>query len=96
MRARLIISRRDPFSDGSFVALKVWQVPPSPRTPEGFKYSFVFIDKDGRRVLGYDNAEGKGHHRHEGGRETPLAFTTVDALLGRFQKEVKERRRAKS
>ena len=95
MTARLVISRRNPFADGSFVALKVWQVPPSPRTPEGFKYSFVYIDKEGHRVLGYDNAEGKGHHRHEGAHETPVPFTTVDDLLERFQDEVAKLRRGK-
>ena len=95
MKARPVISRRNPFSDGSFVSLKVWQVPPSPRTPEGFKYSFVYIDKDGNRVLGYDNAEGKGHHRHKAGREEPSPFTDVDDLLERFQKDVMELRRGK-
>ena len=31
--------------------------------PFGIKYSVVYI-KDGKRVLGYDNAEGKGDHKH--------------------------------
>jgi hypothetical protein len=95
MKAVLAVHRHEPFSDGSFLVLKVWKVPPSPRMPEGLKYSFVYIDGDGNRVLGYDNAEGKGHHRHEGGRETPARFIDVDDLLERFKKEVMDLRRGK-
>ena len=31
--------------------------------PHGVKYSIVYI-KGGKRLAGYDNAEGKGDHRH--------------------------------
>jgi hypothetical protein len=68
--------------------MKAWAVPPSVRTPEGIKYSFVYIDPQGRRVLGFDNAEGKGHHRHDRHHETPVAFETVDRLAMIFLKEV--------
>ena len=39
------------------------------------------------RMLGYDNAEGKGHHRHEWGRQEPFEFETLEKLVERFLKE---------
>jgi hypothetical protein len=70
-KAKLLYRNKDIYPDGAIVEIKVWVVPPSPRTPEGYKYSMAYIDRNGKRVLGYDNAEGKGHHRHEGKKETP-------------------------
>ena len=92
-RAKLLLHTKDEFADQAIVEMKVWSVPSSPRTPDGFKYSLVYIDGGGRRVLGYDNAEGKGHHRHEGDEETPVRFEGVDSLIGRFLDEVRELRR---
>jgi len=68
--------------------MKAWSVPKAPRTPQGIKYSLVYIDEDGNRVLGYDNAEGKGHHRHEGSKEVEIDFVSIEMLAGQFLKEV--------
>jgi hypothetical protein len=51
------------FSEKSTVALTVWSVKKDERFPDGFKYSFVFLFEN-KRILAYDNHEGKGHHRH--------------------------------
>lgn len=51
------------FVDASFQEVKIWKVPESKDKPHGLKYSFAYIVK-GERVVGYDNAEGKGDHRH--------------------------------
>jgi hypothetical protein len=40
-------------------------------------------------VLRYDNETGKGDHRHVGARSEPYCFTTVDALLNDFMREVR-------
>ena len=48
----------------------------------------VYIDAAGRRILGYDNAEGKGHHRHVGDDETPFEFESLDVLRLKFLDEV--------
>ena len=72
--------------------MKAWRVPKTETMPEGVKYSLVYIDKQGKRALGYDNAEGKGHHRHEGEEETPFEFKSIDALIERFLGEISERR----
>ncbi len=45
------------------VEIKIWKVPRSEEYPEGFKYSLVYVRK-GKRVLGYDNYQGHGHHKH--------------------------------
>ena len=70
--------------------MKGWDVPKSPRTPEGYKYSLVYIDTSGERILGYDNAEGKGHHRHARGKEESIKFESVEKLVTEFLKEVQE------
>ena len=72
--------------------IKAWSVPKTTTMPEGIKYSLVYIDKEGNRVLGYDNAEGKGHHRHEGRDEAPFEFRSIDVLIERFLDEISERR----
>ncbi|MFX0142140.1 MAG: DUF6516 family protein [Candidatus Hodarchaeota archaeon] len=49
---------------------KIWMVKKSQRFPIGYKYSLIYI-KNGERVIGYDNAEGKGDHRHFCNNEEP-------------------------
>jgi len=59
-KAVLLFHEKVEYADGEIVEVKVWSVRPSPAKPEGIKYSLVYIGKDGTRILGYDNAEGKG------------------------------------
>jgi hypothetical protein len=87
-KARLLFRHRHVFADCALVEMKAWSVPPSSRTPEGVKYSLVYIDADGRRVLGFDNAEGKGHHRHDLDEEAAFTFDTVEGLIDVFLEEV--------
>ena len=87
-KAQLIFRRKRLYEDGEIVELKARAGPPSPARPEGIKYSMVYIDTSRRRILGYDNAEGKGHHRHFGDEEMPLAFDGLEALVLRFLGEV--------
>ena len=89
-RARLLLRYKIVLPDRSIIAMKAWAVPRSPRMPEGVKYSLAYIDGSGRRALGYDNAEGKGHHRHEGEAETPVDFESIDAHMALFLKELRE------
>lgn len=42
------------------VEIKIWTVPKSADKPHGVKISLVYI-KSGKRLLGYDNAEGRGY-----------------------------------
>ena len=65
----------------------MWRVNPFFDKPHGYKYSFVYIVK-GKRVIGYDNAEGKGDHRHYGNREEVYTFKSVDKLFEDFYNDI--------
>jgi len=68
---------------GHTIEIKLWQVPPLADKPHGFKYSLVYI-VDGERVVGFDNAEGKGDLCHILGREEPYRFITLQQLRDDF------------
>jgi hypothetical protein len=58
------------------------------------KYSLAYIDHrlcsaDNGRVLGYDNSH-EHHHRHWMGEVSAVEFTTYEAQLERFEREVQE------
>ena len=65
--------------NGDIVEMKIWDVPHSMHKPHGIKYSLVYI-KGGKRIIGYDNAEMKGDHRHYGERELVYHITDVERL----------------
>jgi len=72
---------------GNTVEMKIWNVPKSKHMPHGYKYSLVYI-VDGERVIGYDNAEGKGDHRHMGEREYKDKLKSLRRLVRDFQSEI--------
>ena len=55
--------------------------------PHGYKYSLVYI-VDGERVVGYDNAERKGDHKHIGAKESVYEFKSIHRLVRDFQADV--------
>jgi hypothetical protein len=89
MKAELLIHDKVEDKHGGIVEVKVWSVYKSTDKPHGFKYSLVYI-KDGIRVIGYDNAESKGDHRHYGDKEMPYRFRSIDKLFEDFQKDLRE------
>ena len=72
---------------GNTVEMKVWKVPMSVQIPHGYKYSLVYI-VSGKRVIGYDNAEGKRDHKHIGEREYGYRFEGMRRLVRDFQRDV--------
>jgi hypothetical protein len=56
-------------------------------SPHGYKYRLAYV-VDGICVIRYDNETGKGDHRHFGMKEGAYAFTTPDALLADFQRDI--------
>ena len=58
-----------------------------PEQPLPFEYSLVYILK-GQRLVGYDNHERKGDHRHFRTITTPYVFTTVDRLIEDFRRDM--------
>jgi hypothetical protein len=71
------------------IEIKIWQVPRSEDKPHGVKYSIVYIN-GGKRMLGYDNSEGKGDHRHYGDKEETYTFTNIWDLLRDFKNDLKQ------
>jgi len=71
------------------VEAKVWQVPKSDDKPHGVKFSIVYI-KNGKRLIGYDNAEGRGYHRHLPDREEAYRFVDIWRLLDDFKQDVQD------
>lgn len=87
MKAKLI--RHNKFDDelGNIVEVRLWQVPRSQDKPHGYKYSLVYIVGD-KRVIGYDNAERQGDHRHLKNRIEPYKFSSLRQLIRDFFDDV--------
>lgn len=92
MVTKLLFYRKNIEPNGYIVEMKIWQVPYSKDKPHGIKYSLVYI-REGKRIVGYDNAERKGYHRHYKGREHPYQFKDVDTLIEDFYKDIEKVRR---
>jgi hypothetical protein len=92
MKAELIFHRKNAEANGDIIEMKMWKVPVSKDQPEGIKYSLAYI-QDGKRIVGYDNAERKGTDRHYEDKEEPYRFRGVDVLIDDFYRDVGKIRR---
>lgn len=90
MGSKLIYRMRQQITENTFNEIKIWAVEKTEDKSHGYKYSFVHV-KDGKRIIGYDNAEGKGDHRHYEDREATYEFISIKKLFADFYKDVKER-----
>ena len=86
-RAKLIVKDRLEFHDGAIAEIRVWEVPRSGDKPHGYKYSFAYI-AEGKRIIGYDNSEHKGDHRHYKDKEELYEFKGIDRLFDDFYSDV--------
>lgn len=84
--------RKNVEPDGDIVEMTIWKVPRSKDKPHSLKYSLVYIH-EGERLVGYDNAEGRGDHRHYKQKEQRYQFKGVDALIADFFKDVEQAKR---
>ena len=87
MTSEIVLHEKITDELGNTVEMKIWRVPVSSHVPRGFKYSLVYI-VNGERVIGYDNAERRGDHRHFRGVETKYVFRSVRQLVRDFQVDV--------
>lgn len=94
MKATLIRHSRLRFADGGMIEVKLWKVPQSAYAPHGYKYSLVYIEER-IRVIGYDNGERSGDHRHFADKEEPYEFTSIDQLINDFRRDVSTWRKEK-
>lgn len=91
MKAELIRHDKVYSSDGNIIEVKVWKVETTSDKPHGYKYSLVYIVK-GKRVIGYDNAEGKGDHLRYGDRKEPYRFESLEKLIEDFYMDIQRHR----
>ena len=94
-KAKLVIKDRFEFQDGGIVEIRIWEVPASQDKPHGYKYSFVYV-VDGKRIIGYDNAEGQGDHRHDGDKVDSYEFKDIDKLFDDFYNDIRRVREDES
>jgi len=88
MRARLIEKSRTVIDDSTFLEIVLWHLPqPVPGSLHPFKYRLALV-RNGECVLRYDNERGKGDHRHIGGGEEPVEFTSLEALYDAFEADM--------
>jgi hypothetical protein len=88
MIAELLLNERRTLFEDTFVEMVVWRLPsPLSGSLHGFKYRLALVVND-RCVLRYDNETGKGDHKHEGEKEIPYIFTSPQALLDDFWRDV--------
>lgn len=95
MKARLVYYSKDVDNNGDIVETKIWNVPITKDKPHGFRYSLAYIVNN-KRVIGYDNAEHKGDHKHIGNKEFCYEFKTIDKLFEDFKKDITKIKRGKS
>ena len=88
MKATLVARRRIVYAERAFAELALWRVPaPVVGSSHEFKYRLAYF-VDGICVVRYDNEVGKGDHRHFGNRESAYSFTTPEALLAAFERDI--------
>ncbi len=87
MKAERIERKRHVTEKGNLIITGIWKIPRSKYYPEGIKYSFQFISNN-KRILGYDNYNNEGHHKHMYHKKEKFDFTNMKYLKERFTKEV--------
>ena len=87
MGAKLLFRQKNIYPNGDIVEMKIWRVPDSDDKPHGLKYSLVYI-QNGKIILGFDNAEGKGDHKHNGKNTELYKFKTIRRLVDDFMKDI--------
>ena len=91
-KGRLILHTKYIDEVGGIVEMKVYQVPKTASTPHGYKYSLVYV-LNGERLVGYDNHEQQGDHRHCRDEIVPYTFRSFDRLVEDFLKDMMATRR---
>lgn len=88
MKATLVARARIVYAENAFAELVLWKVPlPVAGSTHAFKYRLAYV-VNGVCVLRYDNEVGKGDHRYFGGKESDYSFTTPEALLAAFERDI--------
>jgi hypothetical protein len=93
MKASLIRHVKGVDELGNLIEVKMWDIAaPTADRPWSYKYSLVYI-VDGVRVIGYNNAEGRGDHRHYRDKERPYFFESLSQLITDFYEDIEKFKR---
>ena len=93
MKASLISHVKGVDELDNIIEVKMWEmVAPTADKPYGYKYSLVYI-VNGVRVIGYDNAEERGDHRHYRETERPYRFRSLSQLVADFYDDIEKFKR---
>jgi hypothetical protein len=88
MRATLLIRNRVIYSESAFAEFVLWRLPAALEgSTHSYKYRLAYVVA-GACVVRYDNESGKGDHRHFGERESKYSFTTPEALVEAFERDI--------
>jgi hypothetical protein len=93
MKASLIRHVKGVDELGNIIEVKMWEI--AALTADkvySYKYSLVYI-VNGVRVIGYDNAEGRGDHRHYRDTERPYRFKSLSQLVADFYEDIEKFKR---
>jgi hypothetical protein len=86
MKAHPLFNRQIRITEDSFAELVTWTHPVSGSLHD-YKYRLAFV-VEGACVLRYDNAAGKGDHRHWDQTEERYVSTDIDRLVADFFNDV--------
>ena len=92
MEAEVLLKTKTVDEKGNIVEIKILKVEKTETEPYGIKYSLVYIE-NGKRVIGYDNYERKGDHKHYLGKEIPYKLEDVDKLIRDFLDDIEKYKR---
>ena len=97
MGSSVVYEDQDTFADGSRYEMIATVVPKSDDYPEGIKYRFQYMAKDGRTILRFDNFPGHPgvdrHHYHTpDGVFDDIEYTGLKAHVQTFYDEMDARR----
>lgn len=96
MKATLVARTRIVYAENAFAELVLWRLPaPLAGSSHAFKYRLAYVVDD-VCVVRYDNEVGKGDHRHFGDKESAYSFTTPEALLAAFERDIARWKRENS
>lgn len=88
MKATLVARTRIVYAENAFAELVLWKLPsPVAGSVHGYKYRLAYV-VDGLCVLRYGNEVGKGDHRHFGAAESRYVFSTPEALIADFERDI--------
>lgn len=88
MSSELVFHDKKVLDRNHLMEIRIWKVKKDKYNPEGFHYSLVLI-KNNKRILGYDNHERKGHHKHVHDKEIKYNFKSIDKLIEDFNEDLK-------